>query len=84
MFEALGSGLPFIGTRVGGVPEIIISDKYGLLCNSADSYDLAKKILMGLNKEWNKEEILEYAHLFTWENIAIKMIQIYNKFLYYL
>ena len=32
MFEAIGCGKPFIGTKVGGVPEIIASEDYGLLC----------------------------------------------------
>ena len=26
MFECVGCGKPFIGTKVGGIPEIIISD----------------------------------------------------------
>lgn len=29
MFECLGCGKPFIGTKVGGIPEIITSDDYG-------------------------------------------------------
>ena len=36
MFEALGCGKPFIGTKVGSVPEIITSDGYGLLYDSAN------------------------------------------------
>jgi len=78
MFEALGTGLPFIGTRVGGVPEIITSEDYGLLCECANSKDLADKILIGLDKEWDRENILEYAKQFTWENIAKEIIGIYK------
>ena len=81
MFEALGAGLPFVGTRVGGVPEIINSEDYGLLCESANPKDLAEKILIGLDKEWDREKILEYAKQFTWENIAKEIMEIYNKLL---
>ena len=78
MFEALGVGLPFIGTNVGGIPEIIISDEYGLLCEPANPKDLAENIMIGLNKEWNREKIMEYANQFTWENIANKTREIYE------
>ncbi|RQD92569.1 glycosyltransferase family 4 protein, partial [Methanosalsum natronophilum] len=43
MFEALGCGKPFVGTRVGGVPDIITSDEYGLIAEPGDSEDLAEK-----------------------------------------
>lgn len=81
MFEALGVGLPFIGTRVGGVPEIITSRDYGLLCEPAKPKDLAEKILIGLEKEWDREKILEYAQQFTWANIANEIMEIYNELL---
>lgn len=70
MFEALGCGKPFVGTRVGGVPEIITSDAYGLLVEPADPEALAKMILEALEREWNQEAIFQYAERFTWENIA--------------
>ncbi len=80
MFEALGCGKPFIGTRVGGVPEVISSEEYGLLVEPANADDLADKILCALNREWNQEKILAYAERFTWENIAREIIGIYTEF----
>lgn len=65
MFECLGCGKPFIGTKVGGIPEIIVSDDYGLLCEPANSEDLAEKILIALDKEWDEEKIRNYAKQFT-------------------
>jgi len=81
MFEALGVGLPFMGTAVGGVPEIITSEDYGLLCPPADPECLAEKILMALEKEWDRERIREYAKRFTWENIAKEIIDLYENLL---
>jgi len=78
MFEALGVGLPFVGTKVGGVPEIIISEDYGLLCEPANPKDLAEKILIALEKEWDREKIRKYAEQFTWENIAKKTLEVYR------
>lgn len=82
MFEALGVGLPFVGTAVGGVPEVIVSEDYGLLCPPADPECLAKKILIALEKEWDREKIRKYAEQFTWENIARKIIEIYKHVLH--
>jgi len=79
MFEALGCGLPFIGTKVGGIPEIITSEDCGLLTEPANSKDLAEKILMALEREWNRKTIRKYAEQFTWENIGKKYVDLYNK-----
>jgi teichuronic acid biosynthesis glycosyltransferase TuaC len=77
MFEALGCGKPFVGTRVGGVPEVISSDTYGLLVEPADPKDLTEKILVALDRKWDRGKILRYAERFTWENIAKEIVGIY-------
>lgn len=78
MFECLGCGKPFIGTAVGGIPEIITSDEYGLLCESANPKDLAEKILIALEKEWDREKIIKYAEQFTWDKITENIVGIYR------
>ncbi|MGQ4892553.1 MAG: glycosyltransferase [Candidatus Njordarchaeia archaeon] len=79
MFEALGVGLPFVGTAVGGVPEVITSEDYGLLCPPKEPKYLAEKILIALEKEWDRDKIRKYAGQFTWENIAKQVITVYKK-----
>ena len=79
MFEALGCGKPFVGTRVGGVPEIITSDKYGLMVDPANPEDLAEKILVALDRKWDKNAISRYAQRFTWENIAKEIMDVYGR-----
>jgi glycosyltransferase involved in cell wall biosynthesis len=81
LVEALGCGKPFVGTRVGGVPEVICSEKYGLLVEPADVDDLTEKILLALNQEWDQEVILEYAEQYTWENIAKETMRVYIRVL---
>ncbi|KUK77631.1 MAG: Glycosyl transferase group 1 [candidate division WS6 bacterium 34_10] len=81
MFEALGCGKPFVGTKVGGVPEIIESEDYGLLCEAKDVKCLADNILKALDKDWDKGKILEYSKKFTWSNITEKIAEIYEKLL---
>jgi len=78
MFEAMACGKPFIGTNVGGIPDIITSDAYGLLCNPRDADALQEIIMDGLVKDWNSEAILAYANEFSWERIARKLEQVYR------
>jgi glycosyltransferase involved in cell wall biosynthesis len=81
MFETLACGKPFIGTKVGGVPDIINSKKYGLLCEPKDEKALAENIIKGLNTKWESEEILKYSQQFAWENICKKIVKIYEDLL---
>lgn len=79
MFEALGCGRPFVGSDVGGVSEIIVSEDYGLLVEPRNLMDLVRKIEVALDKEWNNQKIKKYAQQFTWGNIATEIIGLYYK-----
>jgi len=81
MFEALGVGLPFIGTSVGGIPDIITSKEYGLLVEPANPKDLSNKILFALEKKWSRAKIMKYAKNFSYENIVVHAIKLYEKVL---
>jgi glycosyltransferase involved in cell wall biosynthesis len=79
MFEALGCGKPFVGTKVGGVPDIINSEDYGLLVEPANPKELAEKILIALDKEWDYEKIREYAEQFRIENKVKEVLEVYKQ-----
>lgn len=81
MFEVLGCGKPVVATRVGGIPEIINSEDYGLLCEPGDPEDLTEKILIALDKKWDQKKIRKYAEQFTWDNIAKQIVAIYGSVL---
>lgn len=77
LVESLGCGKPFVGTSVGGVPEIITSDDFGFLVKPGDSLDLAEKISHSLDVNWDKNKILDHAQLYSWETIADQISDIY-------
>ena len=81
MFEALGCGKPFLGTKVGGIPEIIISDNYGHLVEPADSNDMAQKILASLNQTWDSKKIRTYAERYDWDNASREIVRVYEQIL---
>lgn len=78
MFECLGCGKPFVGTKVGGVPEIIISEDYGLLCDHAKPKEMAENILLALNKNWDSNLITKYSAQFSWNEISKQILNIYS------
>jgi len=77
--EAMACGKPVVATRNRGSEEVIISEEHGLLVEPADSDDLARKILMALDREWDQVMILTYAEQFTWANIAEEILGVYSK-----
>ncbi len=79
MFECLGCGKPFVGTKVGGIPEIITSEDYGILCEPANSKEFAENILLALDKEWDDRKIRGYAEQFTCEKNIQEILSIYEK-----
>jgi glycosyltransferase involved in cell wall biosynthesis len=79
MFEALGCGRPYVGTDVGGVGEIIDSEEYGLVCEPGDVEALAEVLREGLATEWNNDVIREYAAQFTWESIAMQVLETFER-----
>lgn len=79
MFETLGCGKPFIGTNVGGIPEIITNEKLGIIVKPEDVNGLANAILEALDKEWDKGYILNYAKQYTWDRIARRNMGVYNE-----
>lgn len=77
--EALACGKPVVSARNRGSEEVIISEEYGLLVEPANPEDLADKILIALDKEWDLGAILRYAERFTWENVTREIMGVYGR-----
>lgn len=78
MFEALASGLPFIGTKVGGIPEIN-REFSGILVEPNSSKELTDAIIQAMEKKWDIKKILDYSKQYTWENVCKRIQDIYEK-----
>lgn len=79
LFESLACGKPFVGSDVGGIPEVINSDSFGFLSRPGDSTDLADKLLKGINRHWDENAIIEYSKSFSWERIASEYRKVYER-----
>jgi len=81
LFEALGCGKPYIGTNVGGVDEIITSDTYGLLCPPGETETFCSNIQAAIDREWERQRILDYGEQFTWEKITSDICRVFTSVL---
>lgn len=80
LIEAMACGTNVIGSNVGGIPDIIIDKKTGLLFEADNSEDLAEKIDLLLNNKSLSKTLAKNAkqHIkkFSWENISTQFIKI--------
>ena len=74
ILEALASGRPVVASRVGGVPEIMTSNGYGILVEPGDVAGLAQAIRMALNQEWDTEQILQRGRARSWDHVAEELL----------
>lgn len=84
LLEAANFSVPLIGTNVGGIPDIIINGKTGLLVPQKDSAALAEALQTLAKDPALYRELTENArkHLknnFSWEIITEKFFNIYSK-----
>ena len=81
--EAMATGLPVIGTPVGGIPDFLKDGQTGLFCKVNNPADLAEKIkMLMVNKELRMKIVDNGRKLVTekydWNIIAWKFREIYG------
>jgi glycosyltransferase involved in cell wall biosynthesis len=67
LIEAQASGIPVISTRVGGVEDIIVHEKTGILLDTFNPEELAEKILHLANHPILRAEMSKNAHNFVFD-----------------
>ncbi len=80
--EALACGKPVIATRNSGSLEILTDPDVGILCERADSKDFARGILLGLNRTWDPEKIVEFSGKYRGDNVAGIIHSVYGEVLF--
>lgn len=84
LLEAYACGKPVIGSKVGGLKDLVINGVTGLLVEPEDRKQLADSILSLLNDDHRAEEMGLEGSLFVRENFGIeksaqKLEQLYDK-----
>jgi len=74
LLESLACGTPVIATHIWGVPEVIVSPELGVLVEqTVDS--IAQGLTTALERPWNRETLIQYARLRTWDVVAEEVEQ---------
>lgn len=84
--EAMATGKPVIGSRVGGIPEWLTDGKTGFLVKPGDEEELSERILYLLSqpnliKQMGKKARIEAEKKFDIKNHVLKMEKIYQEIL---
>jgi len=83
LIEASMFGKPLVGTRNGGIPEIIEDGYNGFLVNEADPISLADVLIRLINdrrlaKSLGRNSYVRAKKLFTWESSAERLLRLYS------
>jgi glycosyltransferase involved in cell wall biosynthesis len=78
IYESLACGKPVVASRVGGIPELIVSDAYGLLVPPADPEALADSLSCALEKRWDSRIIRNHGVQYSWCAVAERLVELYR------
>ncbi|MFW5757407.1 MAG: glycosyltransferase [Bacteroidota bacterium] len=85
LLDAFAAGIPVVATNAGGIPEIIIHQKTGLLAPVKDAKTLSENVSLLLDDQNMRKYLVSQAkkHLqrFTYQEMGIKTIRIYQMLL---
>ena len=83
IMEAMACGVPSVGFKVGGIPEMIDHQKNGYVANYRDAKDLAAGIhwvLEEADEENLKKACLQKVmHNYSQHAVALKYVEVYNQ-----
>jgi glycosyltransferase involved in cell wall biosynthesis len=77
VLEALASGRPVVGSRVGGIPDVV-SERCGLLVEARDSDGLARALVDALSRRWDAATVRACGPG-SWEESALHLLQVIEK-----
>ncbi len=85
VLEAMSSGCPVLASRVGGIPEIIIDEKIGLLFDPSISGDLSRQLFICFKRRNYLERIGQAAQIYVrkkfggWDRVASELTLAFSR-----
>jgi glycosyltransferase involved in cell wall biosynthesis len=84
ILEAMASGTPVIGTKVGGIEEILGYGKYGILVNPSEPSELAEAMVSLMNDQelrrgLERKGLRRVRKEYDWRVVARKVMGVYEE-----
>lgn len=76
--EALACGTPVVATDIGGVPDMLTSDRYGFVVPAGDQRALETALQKALLKSWDRDAIAEWGQKRSWQTVADDVIRVFR------
>ena len=72
--EALATGTPVVASRVGGVPDMITSEAYGLMVPPRDGAALQNALRAALDRSWDRKAVSDWGRSRNWTSVAREVL----------
>jgi teichuronic acid biosynthesis glycosyltransferase TuaC len=76
--EAMACGLPVVTTDVGGNAEVVCRPELGTIVPFGDSLALQQALDSALNKNWDRNAILDYARDNQWDKRVAHLLRAFD------
>ncbi|MGE0374263.1 MAG: glycosyltransferase family 4 protein [Planctomycetaceae bacterium] len=78
LLEALACGTPAVATAVGGIPEVLMDDRLGVLLSERSPAAAAAALDAALNRTWDRQVIRQAMEGRRWEETARSVSEVFN------
>jgi glycosyltransferase involved in cell wall biosynthesis len=79
VLEGFACGKPLVGSRVGGVPEVVTDERYGILVPPGDPQALADALEAAMDRSWDAGLIRERTRTFAWPAVVERILEVYRE-----
>jgi glycosyltransferase involved in cell wall biosynthesis len=79
ILEALACGRPILATAVGGIPDLLVNGKNGVLMNEGSIIELAKGITDMAGMNWDRDQINNSASAWGAVSVSEKLVTVFKK-----
>ncbi|MGD8395179.1 MAG: glycosyltransferase, partial [Candidatus Eiseniibacteriota bacterium] len=77
ILEGFACGRPLVASRVGGIPELVTDERFGILVPPGDATALAAALESALARHWDVTTLCARAQEFAWPAVIERLEDVY-------